>query len=615
MNVQNMKLNNSVKAIILQYYDDIKTLQLIRINKKLQTALGVSIEDYKMIHSFKKLIMPSRNMSAYFVYYSNLFPSISKEKIKHYLLYYLKEYSKTHLITISSVDPFSSVILQEVPDNISLHIVSKDINVKRNTNIKEVKINIDCFVVEKDILEILSKLIPDSIDVLHFDNFFDWRQYEIQPKELLLEELSKFSHIRRIGTNDESMRFRSDYIQMCDKIFPNLECVRLTIPGAFKFADKDTLRDSANKLNNVESIFIDFSRRINFNCLSLLSPIRKQLKEIRISNARIFDWDFKMFPQLDKLRIESTFFMGKYPNILSFNRLKVIDFFCVDIDIKVVNQFIKANVLLEEFNLNGKLEYYNKEDYIKTGKILSGLKFLKSVSLSFCGNILTNVRQNEIVDQIIEYFFSDSLLRLKLEATKLSCYTLCCHFHNLEELIVTKVPIINSTKKKEEINILETDYNKDKLQSLEVTGLSLTYPILTNFIFSLRNLRNLILSRGKMNITTMIYLLRNLKVFKLVRKISIEYNMIQDDYYIDYVDLFPTFYKGLKECSLLEEFIYIPVKMGVNIPIRRPKVLISCKVFPFLSIFFIGNDTFNELFQKEIQAEYIDEEIINPIFK
>ena len=620
MNFQsNIKLNNPVKEIILKYYDEMKTLQIIQINKRLQKVFRVTLDHYKMIHSFKKLIMPSRNMSAYFVYYSNLFPSIGKDKIIKYLLYYLKEYSKTHLITVSSVDPFSSIILKEIPDNICLHIVSKNINVKKNTNIKEVKINMDCFIVEKDILEIISKLIPDSIYVLHFDNFFDWGQIDIQPTPMMLEELSKFSHLKRIATNDENVGIRSEYLKMCKNKFSNLESVRLIVPGAFRLVEKEEMEESASILNNVESIFIDFSRKITYNCLPLFSPIAKQLKELRISNIKIFDWDMKQYPKLDKLRIESTLFRGEYPNLMSFDRLKVIDFISVDIDIKLVNQFIKTNVLLEEFNLDGKLKEFNPDDYTETGKILSDLKFLQSVSLSFSlmGMKHTLTSPSEVADQILTSFFSDSLSKLKLEATTFSLNSLFCHFHNLEEL-VTKIPKQTRLKLKKDTQpniIIKKEFNKDKLQSLEVIHLSLTRSIVSDVLLSLRNLRNLIISRGTANITTMIYLLRNLKVFTLIRKISIEYNMIKEDYIIDYADFFPAFYRGLKQCSLLEEFIYIPLNLGMNIPIRRPKVVTRCQVFPFLSIFFIGNDTFNEMFQKEIKAEYIADEIINPFFR
>ena len=445
-----MNCSQHIKNILLSFFPIKTKLFLLSHSKAHQQLNSLSLEHYKIFHELQFSIDKHSNMSLYYDYYISQYPSINKQPLKEIILCRLSEYSKQKQINIDNVHPFSVDIINTIPQNIVLDIVSFQkhnplINIKNNTNIQRINIYIEKPTIEevfnicnninqlyvKEIGFIDEELSDEIEEYLVFDTNFEIAYYNSFVNTLILKE--EANTVLQIKKRGEPSKIKYSNFLMADEgqnqtqtinydniktlvvgktietfpIIPNLE--RLTI-------------ESSNVItpNNIYSINYP-----KLKILSIMAVIPVDFLLIIINKHRtiknlLFQLDSKLLTDFSKL------LLSKLLNSIPTLKHIYLRFFISLQDYRDVNNFC--------FSINNlkTIETFGDEG-IDVGKLLNKNKNITNLKIK-------SINQ---VSEIKDYDFS-KLLYMNFENFELKPTTNHCeriqfmlNFFNLRKFVIT----------------------------------------------------------------------------------------------------------------------------------------------------------------------------------
>lgn len=586
-----------IKSVIFSFYNDKFLLKIIALNKAMQSIMGISLEDYKFIFSVNSTTFKNENVSAFFSYYYMKFSGIKQSKINKFLIDKLKKLSEKEKIEINNIDYFSGLILNNIPKNITLNIVSINhhyapLNIMKRNNIETVNVKIKNL--SDQMLETLfTKIIPKNIKNLCFAEIVDERQ-----EKIVLKYLKYFYNLQKI----ENFHF------LCFDDINNLDCIKEINLKSINLDIIDPRNDNRIEIKNFFankkfkfrqlSLFFPLYKPL-FDYMKLFSKVTKTIKELTISNASIQkSIQFQKFQALKIVNLINCSMVKHEHSFKGVNSLKQLNLTNVEITLPILNEILKSNLLLEKIVLVFSIfEEDNFEKNIKKiGKTLSSLTFLKEIKL-----YLLYYDQN-ITPILYDNFSSKSLSKLDVNTTK-PYFQLLNKFPQLEELIYKFFCNKNSLledwleSEKEEVKYKQQFKNKYDFKSLYFIYSSITSITMNKFIFSSQNLHSLIITNCVIDIHSLIFLLKNFHVFKNVKIITLLFLYVYYQYIPNFVQMLNTFYLSLSKCSFLEAF---HCRVNHQNAFSIATVLKPPVNFPFLKEISIAHYEFFKLFMKKL---------------
>lgn len=573
-----------VKSLIFSYYEEPKKLEIIKNNKKLQTFMNISIDNYKLYFLIGQLITEDEIISNFLHYFEKIFPQIKSEIIQKYLICYLLKFSQKSKIKITPTDEFSSLVLEKIPENISITLDSKennviDINLVNKTNIVEVILNIDNW--KKNINELYESILPKGICSLQVYGFQNNLISE------LLRKISNYPNISSLSLPSSFILLKNDLKSI--ESLTNLSTIRLQLKD--KASSYSQFKPFFKKIKKLSSIDFYFIKKENFKFLDLLGENKKTIKEIKLTNANITHYHrFKEMKALNSLSFWNCVIKNVSYNIQNLKTLILLqNIITVDCIIKIISN----NPLLEKINIRFFFDKNEKIENLKLlGLTLSQLKFLSEISLE--NATFTNNSKLINLEPIFDHFTCNSLISISCNNISYPYHFFIDIFPNLERIIIRNgsLQFLNLIEK----DIFKQNYSCKKIKELNLDSVKFSKLEIHSFLFKAVNLTSLSLTNILFDINNFITILKNISIFSNLRCLYLS-PFFQGGYSIDFSKIFDSFFQSLKKCLFLHEFIY--GKEG-----SRDKILIiKNSIFPFLHTIVIENQLLKSLFLNSINND------------
>ena len=567
-------LNTQLLSCVFSFYTPKQRLKIVAINKRIQRAMNISIEHYKMQSSFRYVIKPTDNFLAYFDYYNKYY---KVKEYKDYLYYYLCDYAKTNFIYINFSYFFENV--KYIRDNCILTITStKNILPLKLLfpSIVGVEITIDSIKTE-EIEMIFDNVIPNTIEYFTL-KFKRQTLNENNESETLMKRLIKMDNLKKI--NIKRLPFIS--LEQYEKInnINKIESIGFEFIR-FNKKEREVLTGILKKINHLKEIFFHFyCKTETFNFLSLLSHNKNTITSITIFNIIIKNnTNFSDFPNLTSLSIKNSTiqFLSGLERIYSLKKLKLK---YTIINILSLIKVIENNPLLETIKLESNtLTKENNNYIIRLGKTLSTLKMLNKIKVIFSEANLQQLSKK--LDCLLLNLTNNSITDLTIGSIVNNYYYCLEHFPNLISLQFN-----GFTQQKQKVPNKEVKFNYLQLQNLSLSNCFLTEFDIKSYLFKCTNLTNLSLIDIKINIHLIYTLVKNIKKFKFIKKYFMDNVMISFNT-IDFSNSFrKELYQNIIQCPFLEVFIiknYKTIGYESRKPYQVPSLLIP--ELPFLKEF------------------------------